>query len=525
MVTSPQPVPQLAGAVLAVTEPATDEASALAAAAELSRTLAANPEPTRLVCVTCEGFAVLAGDPVNPARASLAPLMIVIGQERPSVDARVLQCEAAAGWTAVADAVADESACDRDMPMVVHRGGRAWTLGTEPEVTPAGTAHARAEGIYLVVGAGHVGSTLAQHLAVEIGACVVLADVAPAPAALEVIAAAGGKVAYEAVDVAARGALKRCIRDILATYGTLTGVVYAPGLRAAEGIGPLDAFTAELVGRHLETKGDGLVLLEDALEALELDWVVVASSLSSVLGGVGTAAYAAACAHADSFVRAHNTRSGQHWLSVLWDHWLSERELGGRPMFGHGLAPEEAVTSFTAVAGATSDTVVVASGSLERRRARRAASWQAREVEVDAETTAAEAASDGPSRERPAGQYLRPELDVAYVEPQNEIEKYIAGLWANMLGLDRVGANDSFFELGGDSLSAMQITARLRDEFKVDLPLEELFEQATVAAIAQSVSRGQRSSGGGADELDRMLSEIEQLSDDEVESRLKEIGS
>ena len=75
-----------------------------------------------------------------------------------------------------------------------------------------------------------------------------------------------------------------------------------------------------------------------------------------------------------------------------------------------------------------------------------------------------------------------------YVAPSNEVETLIAGVWADVLERERVSVTDDFFALGGDSLTATQVMARLFDVFHVDLGLRSLFESPTVAALAESVS-------------------------------------
>jgi amino acid adenylation domain-containing protein len=75
----------------------------------------------------------------------------------------------------------------------------------------------------------------------------------------------------------------------------------------------------------------------------------------------------------------------------------------------------------------------------------------------------------------------------AIVPPHIPTEEVLAALWAGQLGLERIGIHDSFFDLGGHSLSAMQMLARLRSEFEVELPLSALFAGPTVAQMADRV--------------------------------------
>jgi len=79
-------------------------------------------------------------------------------------------------------------------------------------------------------------------------------------------------------------------------------------------------------------------------------------------------------------------------------------------------------------------------------------------------------------------------LTSAFVEPRNEVEASLAGIWRELLGVDRVGIHDSFFEMGGHSLLAIQIAARLRERYRIELPLKRMFESVTIADLAPEIS-------------------------------------
>jgi len=86
----------------------------------------------------------------------------------------------------------------------------------------------------------------------------------------------------------------------------------------------------------------------------------------------------------------------------------------------------------------------------------------------------------------------KPEFDVEeqeYVAPRNAVEETICGIWAETLNHKRVGIHENFFELGGQSLLAMQIISRLRNVFGVELPLRALFETRTVAGLAERITQ------------------------------------
>ncbi|MDP9122740.1 MAG: condensation domain-containing protein, partial [Acidobacteriota bacterium] len=75
----------------------------------------------------------------------------------------------------------------------------------------------------------------------------------------------------------------------------------------------------------------------------------------------------------------------------------------------------------------------------------------------------------------------------AYVAPRTPIEEMLAAIWAEVLGIERVGADDDFFQLSGHSLLATQVAYRVKVTFGVELPLARLFERATLSELAQEI--------------------------------------
>ena len=113
-----------------------------------------------------------------------------------------------------------------------------------------------------------------------------------------------------------------------------------------------------------------------------------------------------------------------------------------------------------------------------------------------------ESASAG-STESTEPAHDRPALRTAYVEPGGELEEAVAGVWREMLGMTRIGADDDFFELGGHSLLGTRVIARLRRMFGVDVPVDAIFRAPTVATLAQVVE-------------DRLIAAVEAMSDEEA---------
>ncbi len=99
----------------------------------------------------------------------------------------------------------------------------------------------------------------------------------------------------------------------------------------------------------------------------------------------------------------------------------------------------------------------------------------------------------------PAPQRDRSATSTEYVPPRNTVEERLAAIWADTLGLERVGVEDDFFALGGHSLLATRVISRVREGFGVDVHLRRLFQEPTVAGFAAELG-DQISNGAGTDE-------------------------
>ena len=88
-----------------------------------------------------------------------------------------------------------------------------------------------------------------------------------------------------------------------------------------------------------------------------------------------------------------------------------------------------------------------------------------------------------PGRERPA-------LAQPWVAPESELEQALAAIWGQLLRIDRVGVDDGFFDLGGNSLRALQMVAALKKERGLDVPVLQVFQTPTIRALAAALSDG-----------------------------------
>jgi thioesterase domain-containing protein len=142
----------------------------------------------------------------------------------------------------------------------------------------------------------------------------------------------------------------------------------------------------------------------------------------------------------------------------------------------NGMSPAEGVDALDRILAADVAPQVVAS-SVDLLR------WIA---EVDAEATV----SDSGDPEFVGGpQFERPNISSTFVGPRTPIERELAAMWRDLLGVEEVGRDDDFFELGGQSLIAVRLFTRMRKKYSVDLPLATLFEAPTITQCAAIVAR------------------------------------
>jgi acyl transferase domain-containing protein len=130
----------------------------------------------------------------------------------------------------------------------------------------------------------------------------------------------------------------------------------------------------------------------------------------------------------------------------------------------------------------------------------RARHWIDRAVPVDESLGQQDTGSNGSAE---TTSHPRPPIAAAHVAPGTELERVIAGIWEEMLGVDGVGVDDPFVDLGGHSLMATQITSRIRECFGVDVALDHFFELETISGLAVAVEEA-------------LVAEIESMSDEEV---------
>ena len=108
-----------------------------------------------------------------------------------------------------------------------------------------------------------------------------------------------------------------------------------------------------------------------------------------------------------------------------------------------------------------------------------------------------------------------------YCAPTNSIEETLSRIWGGVLGVERVGIHDDFFDLGGHSLLATQVISRIRTALEVQIPLRTIFETPTIAGLARTIAE-LRDDASASNEVDDLLAKLDGLPEAEVQRLLAE---
>ena len=111
-------------------------------------------------------------------------------------------------------------------------------------------------------------------------------------------------------------------------------------------------------------------------------------------------------------------------------------------------------------------------------------------------------------------------METQFEAPQTPLQEVVAGIWTDVLGLDRVGVDDAFLDLGGHSLLAVQIQARLTEIFPFEISLPDIFESRTVARLSAFIETQGQKHGVDVADVCETLQMIERMSDTEIQSQI-----
>jgi acyl transferase domain-containing protein/acyl carrier protein len=495
----------------------------------------------RITVVSSQLQRVTGSEELVPEKATLLGPCRVIPQEQARVSCRCADVEAAGTLAPEAlDALAglllaDAAAADPGAETVIaYRTGAPWKRWAEDfaRVSPpadavpgadargsrGGVIALRQGGVYLLTGGlGGVGLELAEHLARTVRARLVLTGRSALPPPEEWDGwlaghAAGDRVSgrilrlrrlealgAEVMAVAADAADLERMREVVAAarqrFGAIHGVVHLAG---TPGGGIIQLKTRQAAARIMAPKVAGARVLEALFPRPDdLDFLVLFSSIASILGEIGQVDYCGANAYLDCVAQRNASRGWPPTVTVDSDIW---REVGlavhtevpehlrpwRQEMLAQALSPAEGVEAFARALRCGVPQVVVSAQPLAGR------------IELGKSFTGESflaALDQGKARPPMAAGRV---LGTGYAAAGSTLEHRIADIWQRRLGVERVGVHDNFFDLGGNSLLGLQVVAEIGRELGIQVAPVTLFESPTVAALARQLAAEAGAAGGAA---------------------------
>jgi acyl transferase domain-containing protein/acyl carrier protein len=387
-------------------------------------------------------FDIHGSESPSPDVAALAGLALALAREQPEVTVQIID-------PGTADAAALlPFLFAAPKPFSAWRGQSCWVPDFQPIALPAATKRPAGLG-YLVIGAtGLIGRIAATAIAA-----------ADPMATIYLASRSGGAiggVAGEPRRIDLRNP-KPLIDEIVARHGRIGGVIFAAGSLAAS---TFAAVTEPLPAEYPSVKRDGLAALAAVLEGVPCEFVIVCGSISAWLGGAGYGSYAGANMAASSIARMAARAPNTRWITLALDAIAGSART----------RPDLAEIREDQLAGVLSG--VIAASSLNGA-----------EIVVAASDFAARYADFASAIGEGAASH-----DVAAANQAAVDADPVVAAWREVLGVDVANDGDSFFALGGSSLQALQLLARLRRSSGIELPLAAFLQTPTLGALRRRAS-------------------------------------
>ncbi|GAA4279086.1 hybrid non-ribosomal peptide synthetase/type I polyketide synthase [Aquimarina mytili] len=275
----------------------------------------------------------------------------------------------------------------------------------------------------------------------------------------------GGEIEYYSCDIIDKSDFEKLVENIEKTE-FIDGVIHAAGVIHGNSINLIKHLQKEDFEDQFFAKTIGIKVLDEVFKDKNLDFCLVISSLSSILGGLGFAAYASANSFMDYFVKEKLSSGNlENWLCVNFDGLNFSDNSSDDASLDVGEIYEaiERVLSLKDL-----QQIVVSKTDLQLRLN----DWVKRNSEETLEESEAS--------------YIDTSLQDTNVS-LNSLEEGLIKLWEDFFGKS-VEIEDNFFEIGGDSLKALTMLRRIHKTFNVELSIKEFFDCSTVRLVSQCIS-------------------------------------
>jgi acyl transferase domain-containing protein/NAD(P)-dependent dehydrogenase (short-subunit alcohol dehydrogenase family)/acyl carrier protein len=485
-----------------------------------------------LSVISDKHFAVIGDETICPDKMTAQAIVMVLPTELRTVRTRIIDIakEPASGKFSQRDlnGVYNEILLDRgDKLILAYRHGSRWQLDSEKislEEVDRTPHRLRTKGVYLVTGGlGGIGLTIARYLAESFQAHLVLVGRQGLPPraewgswinthgesdpmtqkirAVEDLERLGAKVQVHSTDVSDEAAMAKVIAETNQSFGKINGVIHAAGIY---GGGIIATLEKEDVKRFWSAKVEGTRVLISLLREASPDFILLCSSLNSIIGQPGGVSYTASNLYLDGVAQQQFTKQGMPVININWDGWgevgmlVAAESKGGvkdprdedfriypkdgieifKRVVDQGLPQIFVYTGMQSESPKTSEFSKTTEAPAKSKAGSQPKVEHQPKAEDQGETLVADSIQSSPNKAK--------ETPLRDDDPRTEVEIKMIRIWQKVLGVNRIGINDNFFELGGDSVMGVQVMA-LSTQAGIHFTPKQLFNNQTVAELAKAV--------------------------------------
>ncbi|MFB2772378.1 SDR family NAD(P)-dependent oxidoreductase [Pelatocladus sp. BLCC-F211] len=462
-------------------------------------------DPIKLMVVTSNINDVTGSENLCPEKATILGPCNVIPQEYFNINCRcfdiVLPDSKIQSSSTLIDALLTEFTTSTTDKIIAYRGNHRWIKTYEAvqlNESIVSKNKLRKQGVYLITGGlGRLGLAMSEYLAKTVQAKLILIarkgipgrhqwsewlsnhdesnEISQKLKKLIQLEELGAEVLTISADVANEQQMQKAIELAKRRFSEIHGIIHAAGIND-DAYYTIEESSKTQSQSQFNPKVYGLFVLEKVLRDQKLDFCLFTSSSSSVLGGLGLTSYSAANIFMDAYAHKQNQINAFPCISVNWDTWQSQEDDIQDLTVGVALEKlrmtwKEGIDVFRRVLSLNqTPQIVVSAGELQPRIDQ----WIKREfLQKNRDILSL---------------HSRANLQNEYVPVRNNVEQIVAKTWQKVLGIEKIGIYDNFFDLGGSSLIGVEVISQLQKELNTHIPIISIYERPTISLLAEFLS-------------------------------------
>ena len=429
-------------------------------------------------------YGILENEKRNNTMISAMKQLYVCSQENPEIFSCSIDIDQQISDAQIVSRVADDIDTNYSDTTVSYRNKNRWVeyyeninLGTAAKIKYLGENKT-----YLITGGlGKIGQLLATYLCDTYNSKVIIVGRKALPAEhtwddlvndatannttaaiikkLKELRKGNRQIYYFTSDVSDYNDFNQTVKSIESDHGMISGVIHAAGNLDDSTFKPIENLNASLASKQFAPKINGLLNLEQIFKSRSLDFVWITSSLAAILGGLTYGAYAVANAFMDSFVNSKKDEL-QNWFCVNLDGIGKER-----------IDAEKLIEIFEK------------SFSIDFYPQLIVSIKDPNSFKLNHKLRIEKTSPD------PVNSLIDQQdaLSDNYLAPVTETEKIICELVESFFGYRKIGIQDNFFDMGGDSLKAMTIIRRINKLFEIEVSIQDFYSKPTIHDLAGEI--------------------------------------